>query len=97
MGANGSPLRQPVFEFDQAKSRANEIQHGIDFRRADEMWDDPYLLRIQARTQGELRFIFIGHLDGAIWAAIATYRNRSIRLISVRRARPEEVALYEVQ
>ena len=29
------------------------------------------------------------------WSAVITYRNDSIRLISVRRSRDEEVALYE--
>jgi uncharacterized protein len=98
MGGNGSLSPQgPVFEFDPAKSRANEKKHGISFAGAQDLCCDPDLLRIQARAQGEPRYIFLGRLDGRIWAAIATYRRGSIRLISVRRARPEEVALYEVQ
>ena len=87
----------PVFEFDPAKSRANERKHGISFVRAQGLWDDPDLLRGEARAQGERRYLFLGRLDGRIWAAMATYRHGAIRLISVRRARVEEVALYEVQ
>jgi uncharacterized DUF497 family protein len=34
-------------------------------------------------------------MDGKHWSAFITYRDRSIRLISVRRSRPEEVAIYE--
>jgi uncharacterized DUF497 family protein len=29
------------------------------------------------------------------WSAVVTYRSENIRIISVRRSRPEEVALYE--
>ncbi len=96
MGGNGSLSPQrPVFEFDPAKSRANERKHGISFVRAQDLWDDPDLLRVQARAQCERRYVFLGRLDDRVWAAIATYRQGAIRLISVRRARVEEVALYE--
>jgi uncharacterized DUF497 family protein len=37
----------------------------------------------------------IGLLDDKHWSAVMTYRGDKIRLISVRRARAEEVALYE--
>lgn len=98
MDGNGAlSSHEPVFEFDPGKSRANERKHGISFARAQGMWDDPDLLRIQARAQCERRYIFLGRLGGRIWAAIATYRSGAIRLISVRRARAEEVALYEGQ
>ena len=98
MGGNGSLSSQgPVFEFDPAKSRANEKKHGITFARAQALWDDPDLLRVQAPAKGERRYVFLGRLDGRIWAAIATYRRGAIRLISVRRARAKEVVLYEVE
>jgi uncharacterized protein len=37
----------------------------------------------------------IGLMDGKHWSAVVTYRGVNVRLISVRRARVEEVALYE--
>jgi uncharacterized DUF497 family protein len=37
----------------------------------------------------------VGMLDGTHWSAVVTYREDAVRIISVRRARPEEVALYE--
>ena len=39
----------------------------------------------------------IGLIDDKHWSAVMTYRGPSIRLISVRRSRTEEVALYESQ
>jgi uncharacterized protein len=85
----------PDFEFDEAKSRANAEKHGIDFHAAQDLWWDVDLLRVPARSGSEARFLFVGVIDGRHWAAIATYRGRTVRIISVRRARLEEVAAYE--
>jgi uncharacterized DUF497 family protein len=53
------------------------------------------LLEIPAKTTDEPRYLVIGLLDDKHWSAVMTYRGDKIRLISVRRARAEEVALYE--
>lgn len=84
-----------VFEFDAAKSESNRAKHGIDFDEAQSLWNDPMLLEIPAKTDDELRFLVIGRIKERHWSAIITYRGGNIRLISVRRARTEEVALYE--
>jgi uncharacterized DUF497 family protein len=84
-----------VFEYDEAKSLANLQKHGIDFVSAQALWDDPELLQIPAKTTDEPRFLVIGRLNGKIWSAVTTPRGTAIRLISVRRARAEEVELYE--
>ena len=83
------------FEFDPAKSESNRLKHGIDFVDAQGLWDDPMLLEIPAKTDDEPRFLAIGCLGDKHWSAVLTYRGTNIRLISVRRARTEEVALYE--
>ncbi|MFZ2391195.1 BrnT family toxin [Rhodoferax sp.] len=83
------------FEFDVAKSESNRIKHGIDFAEAQSLWNDPMLLEIPAKTEDEPRFLVIGLIDGKHWSAVMTYRGANIRWISVRRARTEEVALYE--
>ena len=84
-----------TFEFDQAKSEANRAKHGIDFAEAQRLWDDSDHLEIPARSTGEPRWVVIGRLDGRIWSAIITRRRGFIRIISVRRARQVEEALYE--
>lgn len=86
---------QPAFEFDEAKSRANEAKHGISFVQAQALWLDADLLRLSTRSDVEPRFLFIGMIAGKHWSAIATYRGETIRLISVRRARAREVQAYE--
>jgi uncharacterized protein len=83
------------FEFDPDKSAANKIKHGIDFVESQLLWADMNLLEVPARTDGEPRFLAIGKIGGKHWAAIYTMRGTVIRLISVRRARNEEVQFYE--
>lgn len=84
-----------MFEFDPVKSQANGEKHGIDFDEAQALWNDPGLLEIPARTLDEPLFLIVGRIAGKHWAAIVTYREDRIRLISVRRARKEEVIAYE--
>ena len=84
-----------LFEFDTAKSKSNRMKHGIDFVDAQVLWNDPMLMEIPAKTDDELRYLVIGLIEGKHWSAVVTYRGENIRLISVRRARTEEVALYE--
>jgi len=83
------------FEFDPKKSDANKIKHGVDFIEGQELWNDIDLLEIPARTIDEQRFLLIGKIVDKHWTAIVTYRNDSIRIISVRRARKEEIEFYE--
>lgn len=81
-----------IFEFNDSKNKA---KHGIDFAEAQELWRDPDLLEVPAKTEDEPRYLVIGMLEGRHWSAAITYRGSNIRIISVRRARFEEVALYE--
>ena len=83
------------FEFDVAKSESNGIKHGIDFVEAQALWNDPMLLEISAKTEDEPRFLVIGRIQQKHWSAVVTYRTPNIRLISVRRSRKEEIAIYE--
>ena len=84
-----------LFEFDAVKSESNRAKHGIDFVEAQSLWKDPMLLEIPAKTDDEPRLLVIGRIEERHWSAVITYRGGNIRLISVRRARTEEVALYE--
>ena len=82
-------------EFDDVKSRANKSKHGIDFVEAQGLWLDEMFVEIQARTEDEPRFLLVGMISGKHWSAVITYRGERVRIISVRRARIEEVELYE--
>lgn len=83
------------FEYDPDKSLSNKAKHGIDFQEAQALWLDPDLIEIHARTEDEARYMVIGKIGNKHWAGVITYRGDAIRIISVRRARREEVAVYE--
>ena len=87
-------LYQMRFEFDSAKSTANKAKHGIDFIEAQGLWTDVDRLDIPARSADEPRFQIIGRVGTVTWSAFITYRHETIRIISVRRARPNEEARY---
>jgi uncharacterized DUF497 family protein len=82
------------FEFDEAKSRANSLKHGIDFVQAQELWDDPAYTIITARSSVEDRFVIIARREEESWSAIYTLRGEAIRIISVRRSRQNEKEIY---
>lgn len=84
-----------AFVFDPRKSAANLAKHGIDFVEAQRLWEDPDLLEVPARTEVEPRWLIIGRIDTKLWSAVVTSRGDAIRIISVRRSRDDEVALYE--
>ena len=84
-----------MFEFDDAKSESNLRKHGIDFVEAQLLWMDSNLLQIPAKTVDEPRYLVIGMIEDKHWSAVITFRSKTIRIISVRRSRIEEVKLYE--
>lgn len=82
------------FEFDPAKSEANQAKHGIDFESAQALWRDPSRVTGPTRSPGEQRFMVVGLIDGKLWSAVITERDGATRIISVRRAREKEAAAY---
>ena len=83
------------FEFDGRKSQLNKTKHGIDFVEAQALWDDPELLEVPLIVDDEPRVLVVGQIGGKHWSAIIMYRQARIRIISVRRSRDQERALYE--
>ena len=83
------------FEYDRQKSEANKAKHGIDFEEAQALWQDAALIEVPARELDEPRWLAIAKWAGQHGSAVFTRRSERIRLISVRRARDEEVKIYE--
>jgi hypothetical protein len=83
------------FVWDENKNQANSAKHGIDFETATQLWNDEHRVEIHTTFSDENRSIMIGRLKAKLWAAIFTQRGEAIRIISVRRARRKETALYE--
>ena len=82
------------FKFDPAKSAANLHKHKIDFKQAQELWNDEYAAVIDARSDSEPRQALIACRGNKIWIAFFTERSSKVRIISVRRARPAEDETY---
>jgi len=84
-----------IFEYDPKKSRSNKLKHGIDFDKAQKLWEDERMVELSALFEKEKRYLNIGKIDGKFYTVITTYRGESIRIISARRSRKKEIALYE--
>jgi uncharacterized DUF497 family protein len=83
------------FEYDGGKSAAHKAKHGMDFEEAQQLWADSSLVEVPARTTDEPRWLVIGKIGARHWSAVIARRGENIRVISVRRSRDEEVAIYE--
>ena len=83
-----------LFEYDDAKSRANAAKHGIDFEEVRKMWDG-IVVAAPAKFVGEDRLLAIGQIDGKFWTAIITERGPALRIISARRSRQNEIKIYQ--
>ena len=83
-----------LFEYDDAKSRANAVKHGIDFEAVRTMWDG-IVVAAPAKFVGEDRLLAIGQIDGKFWTAVITERGPALRIISARRSRQNEIKIYQ--
>jgi uncharacterized DUF497 family protein len=83
-----------LFQWDEAKRLSNIEKHGTDFLRAQRMLDGRPRIDIESPRQGEHRFLSIALLDGQLSAMAWTFREETIRIISVRRARRGEERQY---
>lgn len=88
-----------IFEWDEAKSRRNEIERGLPFELAMAMFAGPTLERDDRRQDyGERRVVAVGAIGGRCFVCVYTPRGspgRPVRrLISFRKATKEETHAY---
>ena len=81
------------FEWDDAKSEANLVKHGISFDDASEVFYGPIIIWKSPRNDEE-RWLAIGISHDRLMSVIFTRRNDLIRIISARPARPNEKRAY---
>ena len=81
------------FEWDEDKSNANLVKHGISFDDASDIFYGPVIVRRSSRNNEE-RWIAIGESHDRIVSVIFTRRNDLIRIISARRPRRDEKRAY---
>jgi hypothetical protein len=91
------------FIWDEQKSRRNRAKHKIGFETAQGVFADPLALSILDRiVDGEERWQTLGLVAGAVVVLVAhTVEEREgeevIRIISARKATPQERKIYESQ
>lgn len=85
------------FEWDHEKNKRNIESHGIRFEDAQKIFDGPVLTKIDDRQDyGEVREVSLGLYDGiVVLVVVHTDRDRTIRIISARKANRTERQRYE--
>lgn len=90
------------FEWDEKKNHSNLVKHGIDFRTAQLVFDDPDCITfVEGEKDGEVRWHALGFAEGVVLVLVVhTYREARgvelIRIISARQATRHERKLYEI-
>lgn len=83
-----------MFEYDEAKSKANKEKHGIDFEEAQALWkNQKHLIFDSVNINDELRHLLVGTINGICYVVVFTMREDNVRIISVRRCRKNEKEL----
>ena len=86
------------FTWDPPKDAANQKKHGVGFREAASVLEDPLSTTFPdpAHSREEQRYVTIGRSRlGATLVVAHTDRQDRIRIISARRATPRERRFYE--
>ena len=84
--------------WDPVKARRNRAKHGVDFEEAATVFLDPLLLVMPdlEHSQEEERWIALGRsANQLLLVVVHTDDERTIRIISARKAVPRERRQYE--
>jgi uncharacterized DUF497 family protein len=82
-------------EFDQAKRDKTLQERGLDFARADEVFDGiTVTIDDNRHDYGEIRHITVGMLNGRSVVMVWTPRGEARRIISMRYANEREIHRY---
>ena len=84
------------FEWDDDKATSNFEKHGVGFEDARAVFRDPFAVELldDREDYGEERYVLIGMSASKILVIACTKRNERIRIISVRKAEPNERRYY---
>jgi uncharacterized DUF497 family protein len=83
------------FEWDPEKNRENQRKHRMSFDDATEAFQDPFPIRdYDDRDYDEDRWVLIARMRGIVVYVVYTDRGHARRLISARKATPDEEARY---
>lgn len=84
------------FEWDDAKAASNRDLHGVSFDDACLVFRDPFAIELidDREDYGEERYALVGTAKGVVLVVVHTERADRNRIISARRAEPNERRFY---
>jgi uncharacterized DUF497 family protein len=85
------------YEWDEDKRLSNLERHGLDFRRAYLVYENPGKLTLKSRYPEEPRLVDIAEVEGRALVLVYTLRGEAVRCISFRYAKRKERRLYDEQ
>jgi uncharacterized DUF497 family protein len=90
-------FRGVTFEWDPDKANSNLAKHGVTFEDACEVFFDPFLRVVDAAATDEARDAVIGYTASQylLYVVHLVRHEEAIRIISARRATPQERHTYE--
>lgn len=93
---NRSDINGSTFVWSRNKALANQRKHGVSFDDAATVFDDPLFILIDASRHDEQREAVIGfdQTGCLLFVVHIEVDHAFIRIISARRAEPEEEVLY---
>lgn len=92
-------LLDEAFEWDDDKAAANLRKHGVTFEDARGVFRDPLAIELvdDREAYGEDRFVLIGMTQSRVLVVVYVLRDRRNRIISARKAEPNERRAYREQ
>jgi len=92
-------VQDDTFEWDDAKAARNERRHGVTFEMARDAFMDAFAVEWVDDRQavGEIRMAMLAMSGQRLTFVAYTMRGDRIRIISARRAEPQERRRYHAE
>ncbi|MBV9586459.1 MAG: BrnT family toxin [Alphaproteobacteria bacterium] len=86
------------FEWDEDKRASSLAKHGVDFRRAAQIFGGSVIeFSDERRDYGERRIRCLGEIEGRVFSVVYTWRGPIRRIISARKANVREQRAYHTR
>jgi uncharacterized DUF497 family protein len=71
---------------ERRQAARNLRRHGLDFRRADLVCENPDKIPLKSHYPREPRLVDMAEVDGRVWLLVYTMRREAVRCTSFRHA-----------
>ncbi|HBK05442.1 MAG TPA: hypothetical protein DDZ81_06200 [Acetobacteraceae bacterium] len=85
-------------KFDPIKDAKNIAERGLPFSLVEDLdWETAIAREDRRKDYGERRVLVLAYLGSRLHAAVVTYQDGAVHVISLRKAHWKEVDWYEQQ